>query len=74
MHQLISITHDINKAFDANLSLEVRGVFRDLSKAFDNVWRDSLLNKLKRMVTCGKYFGLVDSFLSERSQRVLLNC
>ena len=43
VNQLISITHDIYKAFDANPSLEVRGVFLDLSKAFDKVWHDGLL-------------------------------
>ena len=36
-HQLISIIYDIYKAFDANPSLGVRGVFLDLSKAFDKV-------------------------------------
>ena len=35
MHQLISIVHGIYNAFDANPSLEVRGVFLDISKAFD---------------------------------------
>ena len=40
INQLISITHNIYRAFDANPSLEVRGVFLDLSKAFDNVWRE----------------------------------
>ena len=35
IHQLIAITHNIFSAFDANPSLEVRGVFLDLSKAFD---------------------------------------
>ena len=34
---LIDITHNIFSAFDANLSLEVRGVFLDLSKAFDRL-------------------------------------
>ena len=35
VHELISITHDICKAFDAILLLKVRGIFLDLSKAFD---------------------------------------
>ena len=30
VHQLLSITHEIYKAFDANPSLDVRGVFLDL--------------------------------------------
>ena len=62
VYQLISITHDNYKSFDANPSLEVRGVFLDLSKAFDKVWYDGLLYKLRRMKICGKYFGLMDSF------------
>ena len=37
INKLISITHNIYCAFDANPSLEVRGVFVDLSKAFDKV-------------------------------------
>ena len=34
---IISITHNHYRAFDANPSLEVRGVFLDSSKAFDKV-------------------------------------
>ena len=37
VHELISIVHEIYNAFDANPSLEVRGVFLDISKAFDSV-------------------------------------
>ena len=43
VNQLISITHDIYKAFDANPLLEVRGLSLDFSKAFEKVWRDGLL-------------------------------
>ena len=43
VNQLISITHDIYKVFDANPSLEVRGVFLDLFKAFNKIWHDGLL-------------------------------
>ena len=45
VHQLISITHDIYKAFHANPSLEVRRFFLDFSKTFDKVWHDGLLYK-----------------------------
>ena len=68
VNQLISITHDIYKAFDANPSLEVRGVFLDLSKAFDKVWHDGLLYKLRRMIICGEYLGLIDSFFPAQSK------
>ena len=45
-HQLISIIHDIYNTFDANLSLEVKGVLLGISKAFDRVWHIGLLYKV----------------------------
>ena len=42
-HQLLSITYDFYKSFDANPSLEVRSIFLDMSKAFDRVWNEGLL-------------------------------
>ena len=44
--QLLSITHEIYKSFDCNL--ETRGLFLDISKAFDRVWHQGLLFKLKK--------------------------
>ena len=41
--QLLSIIHENYKAFDVNPSIEVTGVFLDLSKAFDKVWHDGLV-------------------------------
>ena len=38
--QLLSIIQEIQTALDNNLTLYVRGVFLDISKAFDKVWRD----------------------------------
>ena len=73
INQLIAITHNIYASFDANPSLEVRGVFLDISKAFDRVWHDGLLFKLKCNGVCGNVFKLIKSFLTNRHQRVLLN-
>ena len=38
--QLLSITHEIYKAFDA--SDEIRVIFLDINRAFDRVWHDGL--------------------------------
>ena len=73
VHQLLSITFDIYKSFDANPSLEVRGIFLNMSKAFNRAWHEGLLFKLKRLGLFGKYYRLINSFLSNRHQRVVLN-
>ena len=68
-------THEVDKAFDANPSLKVRRIFPDLSKAFDKVWHDGLMYKQKSfgIGIRGKYYGLIDSFLNDIHQRVVLN-
>ena len=73
VQQLISITHEIYNAFDCNPYLEVRGVFLDISKAFDKVWHDGLIYKLKRNRITGDLLRLIESFLLDRYQRVVLN-
>ena len=65
VHQPISITHDIYNAPDANPLFKVRGFFLVLSKAFDKVWHDGLLYKLRHTRIYEKYFGLIDLFLSD---------
>ena len=47
INQLISITHEIYRALNCNSSLEVRGIFLDLSKAFDKVWHQEVLFRLE---------------------------
>ena len=43
INQLASITHETHAAFDCNPSLKVRGVFLDLSNAFDKVCHDGVI-------------------------------
>ena len=48
-------------------------MFLDISKAFDKVWHDGLIFKLKRNgITCD-LLRLIESFLSDRYQGVVLN-
>ena len=62
IHQLIAIAHKMFSAFDANPSLEVCGFFLDLSKAFDRVWHDGFLYKLKCNGIDDNLFKLIKSF------------
>ena len=45
INQLSSITHEIHKSFDDRW--KVKGVFFDISKAFDKVWHEAVPLKLK---------------------------
>ena len=45
--QLLAIIHKIQTNFDSKPPADVRGVFLDISKAFDKVWHKGLLFKLK---------------------------
>ena len=71
INQLLSITHEFYKSFDDGL--EVRGIFSDISKTFDEVWHRGLLYKLKQNRISGKLFHIITDFLNFRKQRVVLN-
>ena len=73
VYQLIEITHNIFSSFDCNPTLETRAVFLDISKAFDKVWHRGLIHKLESIGISGNLLNLMESFLSERCQRVLNN-
>ena len=47
-NQLINIVDEIYQSFDDTKSLEVRAIFLDISKAFDKVWYDGMIFKLKQ--------------------------
>ena len=71
--QLLSITHEIFKGFDANPPLDTCGVFLDISKAFDKVWHEGLIFKLQSYGITGSLLSLLKDFLSDRLQRVVIN-
>ena len=71
INQRISITHDILKSLDEGL--EVRGVFLDISKAFDKVWHEGLICKLQQNGISGELLNILIGFLNNRKQRLVLN-
>ena len=70
---LATITHEIYQAFDSNPSLETRGVFLDISKVFDKVWHKGLIFKLKCYGVEGDLYNMLEHYLQNRKQRVVLN-
>ena len=64
--QLPSITHEIYNSFDYNLSVDIRGVFLDIPKAFDKVWHDGLTFKLQTYGIDSKLLKLFKSYLKDR--------
>ena len=72
-NQLLSITNMIHNAFDCDIPKEVRSVYLDISKAFDKVWHDGLIYKLKQNGIQGKLLQLIENFLSNRVQRTSIN-
>ena len=49
------------------------GVFLDISKAFDKVWHEGLIYKLKQNGVNGNLLETLTNFLNDRKQRVVLN-
>ena len=45
----------------------------DISKSFDRVWHDGFHYKIKLLGICGRYYTLIQSFLDNRHQKVVLN-
>ena len=71
INQLLSITHEIYKSFDDGF--EVRGVFLDISKAFDKVWHEGIIFKLEQNGISSKLLSVLSDFLKDRKQGVTLN-
>ena len=71
INQLLSINHEILSTFD--MVLEVREIFLDISQVFDKVWHDVLIFKLRQNGICGEIINVLEDFLSDRKQSVVLN-
>ena len=73
VNQILSIVHKLYKAFDAYPTLETRGVFLDMFKTFDKVWHEGLIFKLRSVGVSNSLLHFIESFLSNRFERVLLH-
>jgi hypothetical protein len=69
--QLIEIYDQFCKAVSAGK--DIRVVFLDISKAFDRVWHEGLLYKLKSHGIKGTLLRWIRSYLADRQQRVIIN-
>ena len=72
-NQLLYLIDEIHKAFEDPKYLEVRAVFIDISKAFDEVWYDGLILKLEQNGISGSLLKLFKNNLHNRKQHVVLN-
>ena len=52
---------------------EVSGVFLDISKAFDKVWHNGIIFKLKQNGISSKLVSVLSDFLKARKQGVIPN-
>ena len=71
IYHLISITSIIYEAFE--IDDETRAVFLDISKAFDKVWHEGIIFKLKCNGLSGNLLNFFENYLLNRHQRVVLN-
>ena len=68
---LLTISNTVQKALD--LGQEVRMIGLDFSAAFDRVNHKALLFKLKQLGIGGPFFNILSEFLSNRTQRVVVD-
>ena len=71
INQFLSITHNIYQSFDDGY--EVRGVFPDISKAFDKALHGGLILKLQENEVSSNLLKVLKFFLTNRKQRDVLN-
>ena len=59
--QLQPVTHEIYQSFDCHPPTDIRGIFLDISKAFDKVWYEGLTFKLETYEIDGKLLKLLEN-------------
>ena len=71
MYKSTNIYYSWNICLDDGL--KVRGVFLEISNAFDKVWHKGLIYKLKQNGIKGNLLDTLINFPNDRKQRVVLN-
>ena len=72
-NQLLCLLNEIHQAVNSTKSLEIRAVFLDICKAFGKVWHDGLIFKLEQNGISGNLLRLLQNYLKDRKQRVVIN-
>ena len=71
--QLLSVTREIYKSFDCNPPAGEREIFLDISKAFDKIWHEGLIFKLKTYGIDDDLLKLLTNYLEDCKQIVAFN-
>ena len=71
--QLLSITHEIYQSFDCISTKDIKGVFLDISAAFDEIWYEGLFFKLYSYRVEESLLRLLKNLLAARQQKIVLN-
>ena len=66
--QIMRLSDDINKSIHTKGSTV--GIFVDLEKAYDMIWKDGLLHKLKNIGIRNEMYIWIENFLSQRTIQV----
>ena len=69
VNQLLEIYHTIVENLDKGK--EIKFIFCDISKAFDKVWHDGLIYKLRKCGITNNLLSWFRSYLANRKQRVI---
>ena len=69
--QLLYIVHNIRKNWTNNKITQ--GLFLDVSSAFDKVWHNGLLAKLRQVGVDGQFLSTIRSYLANRKQVVVVD-
>ena len=71
VNQLVEIYNTIILNMDKGIK-DIRFVFCDITKAFDRVWHNGLLFKLKHYGVAGNILSWIEHYLTDRKQKVVV--